>query len=212
MIDVVIPTKSYVFGLGRIVGQLLNDPGVNKIIVVADGEEAYQRLSRVGLGERVTLLRVPLGVGIHVMWNLGMAQCYLGENHVAFVNDDTTIGANCFQIISDVLDRRPDIGLLTPNYTGSPLPEFQEMVKHGGFCMTLSRDLCQEWRFDERMKWWYGDDDIQQWVHRAKGRLVGLTGLTTCGDNCSYTIGNDGPTGFHEMVENDRKLFVEKWG
>lgn len=212
MVDIVIPTKSYVFGLGRVIGQLLNDPGVDKIIVVADGEEAYQRLLVAGLGPRVTLLKVELGVGIHVMWNLGINECLAGGNHIAFVNDDTTIGPNCFQAVSDLLDRRPDIGLVTPNYLSENVGEFKEMVKHGGFCMTLARDLCQEWRFDERMKWWYGDDDIQQWTHRAKNRRVGLTGLATCGDNCSYTISTDGPIGFAELVENDRKLFVEKWG
>lgn len=212
MVDVVIPTKSYVFGLGRIIGQLINDPGVGKIVVVADGDESADRLTRVNLGPRIDLFKVELGSGIHVMWNLGIEHCVSGGNHIAFVNDDTTIAPNCFQIISDLLDRRTDIGLVTPNYTNESLPEFREMVKHGGFCMTLARDLCQEWRFDERMKWWYGDDDIQQWTHRAKNRLVGLTGLTTCGDNCSYTTGNDGPVGFHELVENDRKLFVEKWG
>lgn len=212
MVDIVIPTKSYVFGLGRVIGQLMNDPGVGKIVVVADGDEAYQRIENIGLVPTASLFKVELGAGIHVMWNIGINECVDRGNHIAFVNDDTTVGPNCFQIVSDLLDRRPDIGLVTPNYTQEVIPEFKEMVKHGGFCMTLAKDLCQEWRFDERMKWWYGDDDIQQWTHRAKNRRVGLTGLTTCGDNCSYTIGNDGPINFHAIVENDRKLFVEKWG
>lgn len=212
MIDVVIPTKSYMFGLGRIIGQLLNDPGVGQIVVIADGAEAYQRLMQANLGPRITVFQVELGAGIHVMWNIGIEECVKNGNHIAFVNDDVTIGPNCFQVISDLLDRRPEIGLVTPNYTNQDIPEFYEMVKQGGFCMTLAKDLCQEWRFDERMKWWYGDDDIQQWTHRAKDRRVGLTGLATCGENCSYTISQDGPVNFAELVENDRVLFVKKWG
>lgn len=212
VIDVVIPTKSYVEGLSRILGQLATDSGVNSIVVVADGYKALETMGALGLPPNARLVAVPLGVGIHVMWNLGMDIVVRNGNHIAFINDDTTISPNCMQVVSDLLDRRPDIGLVTPNYTSHAVPEFQEMVKHGGFCMTLARDLCPEWRFDERMKWWYGDDDIQQWTHRAKGRKVGLTGLSTCGDNCSYTIGNDGPEGFHQLVENDRLLFIEKWG
>jgi len=211
MIDVVIPTKSYVDGLLRVVGQLTADSGVNQVVVVADGAKALETMGALDLGPKAKLVAVPLGVGIHVMWNLGKDMVVRNGNHVAFINDDTTVAENCMQIVSDLLDRRPDVGLVTPNYTGNPMVEFVEMRKHGGFCMTLARDLCHEWRFDERMKWWYGDDDIQHWVSIEKQRGVGLTGLTHCGDNCSYTIGNDGPVGFHEIVENDRIIFTEKW-
>lgn len=211
MIDVVIPTKSNTDGLINLMNQLYIDSGVNEIVIIADGSATLERLSELEWPKNTRLVAVPLGVGIHVMWNLGMDIVVKNGNHIAFINDDIFLGPECMKIVSDLLDRRPEIGLVTPNYLHQVLGEFHEQVKHGGFCMTLARDLCHEWRFDERMKWWYGDDDIQQWTHKIKNRRVGITGLTTCGGNHSHTITNDAPKDFKIIVENDRQLFKEKW-
>lgn len=211
-VDVVIPTKSYVQGLLRLLGQLETDPAVSQIIVVADGPDAYNLMDSQQLPSKVTLTSVALGAGIHVMWNLGKDMVEHKSTHVAFINDDVSVGENCMSIMAEVLDRRPEIGLLTPNFTGHALEEFSETQGFAGFCMMLAQDLVHDFRFDERMMWWYGDNDIIMWVNRIANRKTGITGLTTCAENQSYTITNDPPKDFHMHINNDARIYKEKWG
>ena len=199
-------------GLMRLLGQLEPDPSVNKIIVVADGENAYNLVDSHNLPSKVVLTRVELGAGIHVMWNLGKDMVEHHDNHVAFINDDVSVAENCMSIMSDVLNRNSEIGLLTPNFTGHQLEEFSETQGFAGFCMMLARDLVHDYRFDERLKWWYGDNDIIMWVNRIANRKTGITGLTTCAENQSYTITNDPPKDFHMHINNDARIYKEKWG
>ena len=78
--------------------------------------------------------------------------------------------------------------------------------------MVIAKDLIDEWRFDEEMMWWYGDNDIILWVSKIKGRLTGLSGSAHALNNRSQTIRNDPPPNFQEHINNDARLFKEKWG
>lgn len=210
MIDVVIPTKSNVHGLTRLLGQLSADAGIEHIFVVADGDKAIEMVASIEKPSNVVTTHVELGMGIHVMWNLGMDLSTRG-NHICFVNDDVSIAANCMSVMAEVLGRNPEIGLLAPNATGVVLPEFSQSSGFAGFCMMLASDLCPQFRFDERMKWWYGDNDIITWVNSI-GRQTGFTGLTTCSENQSYTINHDPPENFQQLIQEDARIFGEKWG
>lgn len=208
-VDVVIPSKSNMPGLQRLISQLLSDPSVDEIVVVADGPEAYTRISSLNLP--ITLLQVPLSVGIHVMWNLGINHVVHKKNNICFINDDVSLGDLCMSHLSEFLDNNKEYGLVTPNFTGHPIESVYNTTAFAGFCMMLSSDLCETFRFDERMKWWYGDNDIITWVSRTANRLTGIVGSTTCADNQSFTIRHDPPPNFYQLILEDARLYKEKW-
>lgn len=221
--DVVIPTKSNVDGLRAIMDILRGSSGIGKIIIVGDGDAGLRTAEEFATEPRIEILSVPKGAGIHAMWNTAMTSITPG-NHCAFINDDITLDPGTLSILSAQLDGRKDIGLICPNYDGRFIPSsFIETNQTcggrydgsgglAGFCMMLAADLVSEWRFDERMLWWYGDDDILKWTSLVKSRKVGISGLAICSDNKSWTIENDPPENFNEIVENDRIIFSAKWG
>lgn len=76
--------------------------------------------------------------------------------------------------------------------------------------MMLAADLAAEWRFDERMKWWCGDDDVLNWVRITKGRTAAICASSRCSDNASWTIQHDPPAGFHATVAEDVRIYQSK--
>lgn len=210
--DVVIPTKSNRDGVRNLLGVLANDPCVGKVIVIGDGPDASD----------VAMEHVPLGAGIHVMWNRGMALAD-PKRHVLFLNDDVTVTKSTVSGLVRTLDEYPEVGLVCPNYSREEIEGNYREVSDtcrgrydgtggmAGFAMMLRCDLAREWKFDERMKWWYGDDDVLHWV-RSRGARTVISRLSSCSDNSSWTLMNDPPANFHADVENDRRLFEAKWG
>lgn len=209
--NAIIPTKSNFDDLYSLIGNLQRDEAVDQIVVIADGSNAYGILSQT-LPEEVVLLFVPLASGIHKMWNMGMDYLKGSGLHLAIVNDDVHLTENAMSTICDLLERRPEIGLVNPSPNQNETEEFIGSEGFGGFCMVLAADLVDEWRFDERMMWWYGDNDVIVWTSRVKKRLTGYTGLCHGLNNRSATIVNDPPPNFHADINNDAKLFQEKWG
>jgi hypothetical protein len=214
-IDIVIPTKSNFDDLFKLVEQLQADNSVENIVIVCDGTKAFKYVgSRVSA--KMKVFYVDLSVGIHKMWNVGIN--YLSENgstsrgnHIAFINDDISLGENAMTRICEFLEDRKDVGLVTPSWKENIKDEFVENTRFGGFCMCVRSDLISEWRFDESMKWWYGDNDIISWVSYEKNMKVGITGKAKCSGNRSYTIKNDPPPNFKSLIENDSLIYHEKW-
>lgn len=222
-VTVVIPTKSNIDGLVSAVVDCRKSKKVDRIIVVADGEEAFNKLSV--LPDAVTKLMVPKGSGIHKMWNMGLD---LARGHVLFLNDDVELGEGAIQKMCESLDRNPEFGLVCPQYHRQVGAHAQYMADvvftkttcrgrydgtggMAGFCMMLSEDLAKNWRFDERMMWWYGDDDLVSHVV-TKGRRAAIISGCTCRHDHSRTIDNDPPENFSAIVENDRKIYESKRG
>ncbi len=111
-VDVVIPTKSNLSGLTLLIAQLKRDYKVNRIVVVADGQKAYDMLNAIP--NDIIKLMVPEGIGIHRMWNTAMKVLGSG-NYMAFINDDISLAPNCMSTLMDVMLREPSIGLICPN-------------------------------------------------------------------------------------------------
>lgn len=224
-VTAVVPTKSNLTGAIRVITQLEVDPAVRETVLVADGDEAYHRLVPVVAGlKKVSLFRVPFASGIHVMWNIGLELAERSGSAAAFVNDDVTSSPGAAGVLAGALDADTTLGLLCPNYDGRRLPPsgFQDVDTTcgnrydgsggmGGFYMVLAPDLCRLFRFDERMKWYYGDDDVVAWV-RSVGRRAAISGLAVCSGNESATIRRDPPPDFAMVVERDQVLFEKKWG
>jgi len=223
-VTVVIPTKSNLDGLVRAVVACKKSPKVKRIVVVADGEKAWDSLS--ALPPSVLKLMVPEGTGIHAMWNMGME---VADGHVLFLNDDVRLGDGAIDRMCESLDRHLDYGLVCPQYHqqagahaqySTDKDVFTDTTCRGrydgtggmaGFCMMLDSHLAEEWRFDERMKWWYGDDDLVAHVV-GKGLRATIISGARCEHAHSKTVDNDPPKGFAILVERDRKIYEQKRG
>lgn len=219
MAHVIIPTKSNVVGLISLVESLADCSGVDRLTVVTDGPGAYDRIK--SLFPDLHLLQVALGAGIHVMWNSALAFTEAGQ-HVAFVNDDVVLTPTTISGLEEALNSYPELGLVCPKYAPPPVPApYQEVASTcggrydgtgglAGFCMMLAGDLASEWRFDERMKWWCGDDDVLNWVRITRGRKAAIYPGCSCSNNESWTITHDPPSGFHATVAEDLRIYHSK--
>ena len=220
-VDVVIPFKYYLSGLVNLVYQLSQDKKVNKVIIVCDGQEAYESVEGFPFSGNVITTMVPSGIGIHRMWNLGM-QLSEKDNHIAFINDDVSLGDNCMTTLSDALDANLGVGLVCPNYSDKQMLEdvvstttcrgrYDGEGGIAGFCFVLSKDCKNGWRFDERMRWWYGDDDIVNWVNLIENKQSVIVANASCKHEHSATINTFPPDNFTAIVEKDRVVFENKW-
>lgn len=209
-IDVVIPTKSNFDGLFFLIKQLQADDSVERIVVVADGRDAFKHVASK-FGPKMKVFEVDLSIGIHKMWNVGIEYLVNEQNHIAFINDDVSLSDNAMTNVCKFLDEHQDVGLVSPSWTDDMSGEFHEITAFGGFCMCVQSSLIPEWRFDESMKWWYGDNDIISWVTCDKDLKVGVTGLARCSGNNSQTIRNDPPKNFQALINNDARIYHEKW-
>lgn len=217
-IDVVIPTKTNASGLQLLISQLLKEPKVDRILVVGDGEEG--RVLGRALPPSVSFISVPSESGIHVMWNHGLD--LVKDNHVAFINDDVKIEPGTMDKLCAALDANDDYGLVCPVYWDGGLTEdrittttcrgrYDGTGGIAGFCFVLAADVAQNYRFDERMTWWYGDDDVVRSVD-AMGKSNVIVSGTRIFHEHSKTIKSSPPKAFAELVEQDRVIYERKWG
>ena len=217
-VSVVIPTKSNISGLTTLISVLMRSEGVSRVIVVGDGFETRDMLQSIP--DSVIKTYVPRGAGIHVQWNAGMKLANQGD-HVLFLNDDVTIDTTTIPGLIDALADDSRIGLVCPKYAGD---SNVDIVTHGvcqgkydgtggmaGFAMMLAADLVSEWKFDERLKWWYGDNDLVNWVNLKKNRLCVISARARCTHAHSQTITNDPPEHFAELVYIDKQIYEGKW-
>ena len=217
-VSVVIPTKSNIQGLTTLISALIASDGVSRVIVVGDGTETEGMLK--SLPSSIIKTYVARGAGITAMWNAGMALATEGS-HVLFLNDDVTINDKTVGGLIDAVVGDPRIGLVCPHYANTPVqPDIETTtVCQGrydgtggmaGFAMMLTADLVSQYQFDERMKWWYSDDDLVNWVV-SQGRKCVITEKATCHHAHSQTITNDPPADFAEQFEKDRLIYEKKW-
>jgi glycosyltransferase involved in cell wall biosynthesis len=221
----IIPTKSNISGTLDLISRLQSDGQVETIVVVADGQVAFDKYSQLlAEKERVVLKKVDLGAGIHVMWNIGIEVAVENNTSAVFINDDVVIGERCVGTLASLLEYDKSIGIACPAYDYrkfSDIAQDVDTVCNGkydgtgglaGFCMALSKDLVKEWRFDESMKWWYGDNDVLYWTTRSQNRRAVITSVARCSGNSSETIENDPPDNFAKTVLDDKLRFYVKWG
>lgn len=224
-VHAIIPTKSNISGLGKVVKSLLDDPAVRTVAVICETSESRNFVIenfKEHLNSRITVMSTDEGLGIQHMWNVGMDLKYEND-HCLFINDDVELEPLAVSSMAGYLDHHINTGLICPNYdmrkSDSILMETSYTCRGkydgtgglGGFCMMLSSDLAWNWTFDEKMIWWYGDDDLLNWV-LSRGRKVGIFIPSSVSGNSSWTINNDKPENFDRIVENDKLIFEKKWG
>lgn len=223
----VVPSRSNIEGCMSVVARLDDDPQVAATVLVADGDDAYDayaKLVEASGAKKVALRRVELGAGIHAMWNMGVEQARSTRLAVALVNDDVVIADNTVGTLASLLEYDKSLGVVCPAYDYRKFTDITQDVSTvcngrydgtgglAGFCMVLSADIVQEFKFDESMKWWYGDNDVLFYVTRNKKRRAAITSLSRCSGNSSYTVDNDPPADFVKTVQDDKLKFYIKWG
>ena len=217
--NVVIPTKSNFTGLAELLSDLSLDPAVGTICIVADGQAAFDALPNPP--DRIIKILVPEGVGIQHMWNRGI-EAVGRVSHIAFLNDDVRLSADCLSSLANSLENDPPIGIICPNYSTVEMEEDRQVFNTcgsrydgtgglAGFAMMLRSDLAKVYSFDENLTWWYGDDDVLLWVTKTMGLRAVIAHQARCQHADSVTIRTDPPTDFGRLVAEDREYFRAKW-
>ena len=218
-VNVVIPTKSNFTGLAKLLGDLCLDPAVGTICIVADGQAAFDALPDPP--DHIIKIVVPDGIGIQHMWNRGI-EAVGRESHIAFLNDDVRLSPECLSSLANSLDNDPTIGIICPNYSTVEMEEDRQVFNTcgsrydgtgglAGFAMMLRSDLAKVYSFDEKLTWWYGDDDVLLWVTKTMGLRAVIAHQARCQHADSVTIRTVPPADFGRLVAEDREYFRAKW-
>ena len=221
-ITAVIPSKSNFDGALKVIESLKSDSQVQEIVLVADGEISYKKYKKLLVKSGVTLTHVPEGSGIQVMWNVGIEIARKNKTALFLVNDDLDLDQDTAGTLSSLLEYNKNISLISAGYDAKPFKNpvykvvsnargvYRQDDGLAGCCMALSSELVEVYNFDERLTWWFGDDDIVNWCEdNAHG--VAVTNLVEYQNNTSYTTKNNPPANFESITKNDQKIFEEKW-
>lgn len=196
--------------LGRLLDSLQHPPDLT--VVVADGFDAADLA-----GQHVVPQEPERGMNLARWWNLGMdyAASVAGDawHEVAVVSSDVVGRPDSLALLRAKI-RVDGLTMVGPNLAGDA-----DATWHAGSQRTVATRVPAEcWmlpgelglRADERMRWWYADDDLEMQARRygALG-LVGVVGGTglRLGDPSSYLSEEQ-----QRWAAESRELFVSKWG
>lgn len=148
------------------------------------------------------------------MWNLGLDRAKQvairadADNwYVAILNDDAIVSPSWFMECKVAMERHRAVassaGPINLVYTeAGPVPVHLRM-QGWAFMLRGPSDI----RADERMQWWYADDDLAWRAAEAGGMaMTNAAFATNLFPNGSFT------PELHDRAARDRKVFVENWG
>lgn len=191
-------------------------PQVDELYVIDNGLE--RPVPTEGFGDKAYIARVDMSDGLNLskLWNIGLdlaaGQVEPGEEYeVAIVNDDAIVPEGWFDAVVTVMREcgaaagcsDPDGRLTAPmlHLEAGPVGLQTRMVGwahiHAG-----EKGL----RYDEDLKFWFGDDDMD-WQAREAGGMVMIPG---------FPVVNQFPNGqmtpeLHHQAGLDRETFGRKW-
>lgn len=125
---------------------------------------------------------------IYRWWNEGVAEARArGATKIAVLNDDIAMAPGTLPLLAFLLDEHPEYGVVSPATTGKAKNGVGKLISTrglwkgashpgmAGYAFMFRADL--DIPFDERYRWYAGDDQFEEDV-RAAGLLVGVyTGL-----------------------------------
>lgn len=213
----VIPTANRPEVLQQCLEALL--PQVDVAYVIDNG--LVRPVPTEGFGENgAYIARVEMAseeFNLSKLWNIGLDLCSAqvpdGEPYeVAIVNDDGIIPPGWFEAVSKAMRESgsaaacsdPDNRLRQPMLHREPGPVgLQTRMLGWAFMLAGEKGL----RFDEDMKWYFGDDDMD-WRSRQEGGMIMIPG---------YQVINLYPNAqmtpeLHAQTGRDREAFEKKWG
>lgn len=183
---VVVPVKGKHDLTRSLVDQLLDQGEAAYILILDNGSDADPYTD-----DRVDVLPCA-GMNIHEMWNRGIddALSQYERCNVAVLNNDLEIGPQFLAGIAYELRADERRLAVSPNYDGRPVGSGFEQV-HGicanrydgtgglaGFAFMVKGETFREGsplRFDENLRWWYGDNLFCL----AMERVGGVYGIAT---------------------------------
>jgi GT2 family glycosyltransferase len=159
------------------------------------------------------------GLTLHQMWSAGIREARARSRacDIAVLNNDLVIGPDFCRRLAAALRSDPDLVAVSPNYDGRPLEGVAYVTstfKNGGlagFAFMVRGEAFDHLAIDERLRWWYGDDDLVAQIVAA-GKRAGITGATTV---CHVGGGSQTITYTREVVdhlEHDLLHMLAKWG
>lgn len=119
------------------------------------------------------------------MWNDAWQRTYLDtDGYLALLNNDIQLSAGALRTLAEVLDTRPDLWVVCPDYRpgvrGASVQEVRGSYRDHGICgwaFVLRADAHRRGVpfIDETFQWWCGDDDLFAQVEAHGGKLAIVT-------------------------------------
>lgn len=219
---VVVPVKGNHELTDRLVADLDDQGGYTKVFILDNGADTDPyRTDRAGVEV------IPsAGRNIHEMWNEGIKRALdeAPDCNIAILNNDLLIGSDFLAGLVKMLRCDPRIGAVCPNYDGRtfehPFQPVQGIAANrydgtgglAGFAFMVRGDLFSAGLplFDERLTWWFGDNDFCLNLEQH-GLAYGIAIDTTVehiGGGSQSTVHD---ADFEAAIAKDRKTFMEKW-
>lgn len=219
---VIIPVKDQLELTRNLLKELARQGGYYEIIVLdnGSGKETRRYLERQTIA---TVIKMP-DVGIHTMWNAGVARAaHWPKSNLCFLNNDLELGPNFLIGLSAELRSRDDLVAVSPNYDGRDIDKLVETTEicanrydgtggAPGFAFMVKSELfATGYRFPDECMWWFGDNDLHQYI-RHGGGVWGITPEVTV-----EHVGGGGQTGDWDAYAKstqyniDRQAFIARW-
>jgi len=226
---VIIPIRFQAESLIKLLGSVLSDYSVDKIILYDNGSEGavgtvLHKLKY--MYPKITTYEAS-GKGIYQMWNMGWkaALGYAeGPVNVAILNDDCFFWPGTLHTMAYHLRASDKVAVTFPD-TDVPLttelrePEdYETKVTQGiwgqggmtGFCFVFKGELSLPF-IDENFSWWYGDDDFVKQVELAgytQEKIIGLPLYHIWGQSSRLLD----QTEIQAKIVRDNAYFNQKYG
>lgn len=227
---VVIPMKDRHDLTRNLVAQLRTQGEYDRVFILDNGStstKARNWLDSVDGKDGVEVIAAD-GWGIHAMWNEGIrrALSYSPSCDIAILNNDLSIGDRFLSQLSHGLRSTDLIGAVCPNYDGRPsagvVPlrgicanRYDGTGGLAGFAFMVPGEAFASGAlpfFDERLKWYFGDNDLCLSLEKA-GAWYGM--VTDCHvthvGGGSQTSGWPPPEPLASAFKADQDYFAQKW-
>ena len=215
----VIPVKGKHHLTDNLVAQLLEQGECDGVFILDNGSDTNPYPNPHGVDV------IPAaGLNIHQMWNLGVNACVTGSPrcNIAILNNDLDIGPGFLAGLAVQLRTVPRCLAVSPNYDKRDGTGFQQV--HGicanrydgtgglaGFAFMVPGEMFAAGfpRFDERLAWWYGDNDFTMNLERF-GAVYGIARDVECVhlDGGSVTARDEN---LEATIAADRAYYESKW-
>ncbi|MCK9860552.1 glycosyltransferase family 2 protein [Paenibacillus sp. ATY16] len=230
--SIIIPTYNALSHLREAIGTIRKHTKEPYELIVIDNGSTDGTLDYLKQ-QRIIAISLPVNTGFPAACNWGMRLAR--GDRLLLLNNDVLVTSEWLGRMHSVLDSDPAIGLVGPmtNYASGRqqiamtgrYDEFAERLKideNGqcefvnriiGFCMLFSRSLMQTiGQLDERFSpGHYEDDDYCYRAYRA-GYRVAVAKDAFVYHHGSASFGRYDGEALEELVERNRRLFMNKWG
>jgi hypothetical protein len=188
---VVIPTRYQSRMLISLMGSVLSDPSVIKVIIFNNNcSEGYSKILEDLKNDSKVEVVVTPQLSVYQMWNWGwkMAKLYSEKVNVAILNDDVFFWPLTLFKMAEFLRREDDVAVVYPDYDTPLDSNLNELTLRdsrstqgdggmAGFCFMLKGELPIPY-IDENFGWYYGDDDFVKQVDLAGYKIKRIAGLS----------------------------------